>query len=223
MSETIKTPETPTPNNKNAIYISIISAVIVIIALVFVLKGCGNGGNGTNPNHVKHEGTSPAPISVVNEEGNQNDTIKAKTAVRNIKFGQSINKVKKAEAKLKDTLDNPSQTASTEDGYIYLSYRFNPEDIPTFYGAEVSPTSSTAMLMYVFHNEKLIEVRIQYGAIGVNGYDQILAHNNNKFGKATYSRTYSNGSQQSWWKTKNATLDVINQNNEVIAYYRQNN
>lgn len=206
--------------SKSTIYISIITGVIILIAIVFLsTKG---GSNPESSSNNTNNTTTPVPISVVNEEGDQNETIQTKITIRDIKLGKTIKQVKKTEKKLDDTLDNPA-SATSEDGYTYLTYKFNPEATPNFFGADVIPTSNTSMLVYVFYLDELIEARIQYGAIGSDAYESIIAHNNKSFGNATYSRAYSNGTKQSWWKTKDTTLDVICQNGSVVAYYRKNN
>lgn len=208
---------TNSSSNRSTIYIAIITGIIVLVAVIFLATRGGSNGSGNSNNGT----TTPAPISVVNEEGNQEETIKAKIAVRDIKFGKTIKQVKKAEKKLEDTLDNPS-AATSEDGYTYLTYKFNPETTPNFFGTDVLVTDNMAMLVYVFYQDSLIEVRIQYGSIGNAAYEHIVAYNNNEFGKATYSRSYSNGTKQSWWKTNNKHLDVICQNGDVVVYYREN-
>lgn len=124
--------------------------------------------------------------------------------------------------KQKDTLDNPAE-AKSQDGYTYLSYTFNSENPATFFGVQVASSDVNAMLTYVFKGDNLIEVRIQYGNVGSSVYNTIVQTNNANYGNATYSRSYSNGTQESWWKTKDITLDVICQNECVIAYYRTNN
>lgn len=209
--------DTNSASNKNAIYIAIITGVIVLAAIIFlVTRGGSNSSNSAN-----NGTTTPAPISVVNEEGNQEETLKSKIAVRDIKFGKTIKQIKKSEKKMEDTLDNPS-SATSEDGYTYLTYKFNPDAAPSFFGTEVLASANTSMLVYVFYQDSLIEVRIQYGSIGNAAYENIVAYNNNEFGKATYSRSYSNGTKQSWWKTSDKHLDVICQNGDVVAYYRVN-
>lgn len=212
-------------SNKSTIAILVLTGVVlflIILGLILskVIPNIGNGGNANNSD--KANTTVGAVISVVDEKGNQDETINAEIDFRDVKFGSSIKKIKKMESKLDDTLDNPS-TATSNDGYTYLTYSFNKDTSPEFFGTTVSTTSNNAILVYVFYNNSLIEVRVQYGAVGTAGYNAILAASNNSYGQATYSRSYTNGAMQSWWKTSDVTLDVIYQDEDVIAYYKTNN
>lgn len=207
--------------DKNIIYIGVFTiAIIVVIIAIFAMNSSNNNNTVTNVNNVNNQVTTK--LTIVSENGNQEETIKKAIKLRKIDFSKTIEEIKAFEKKQKDTLDNPSE-ATSEDGYTYLSYSFSPENPATFFGVQVAASDANAMLTYVFHNDLLIEVRIQYGNVGSTVYNTIVAANNTTYGNATYSRSYSNGTQQSWWKTKNLTLDVICQNNSVIAYYRTNN
>lgn len=209
--------------DKNMLYIAIFTfIIIVVIVAVLALKpSSGNGSNNAAANNANANNQTVTKLSIVNESGNQEAALDKSIKFRNIKFSNKIDKIKDYEAKQKDTLDNPSE-ATSQDGYTYLSYKFNPENPATFFGTQVAAADSSAMLTYVFKDESLIEVRIQFGAIGASAYDTIVAANNSTFGKATYSRSYNNGTKQSWWKTKDVTLDIIFQEQGVVAYYRAN-
>lgn len=207
---------TKKPIDKNLIYIGVVTAVILAAILIIAIKN-----RSTSDDAGVQEAPTAAKISVISENGNQQATIKADVEVREISFDKTKKEIKAYEKKQKDTLDDPSEATST-DNYTYLSYRFNPEHPANFYGTQVSTTDGAAMLTYVFHGKQLIEVRIQYGKIGEAEYNKLIAANTSSFGEATYSRTYSNGTKESWWKTKKITLDVLCQNEDVIAYYRNN-
>lgn len=86
----------------------------------------------------------------------------------------------------------------------------------------VAPSDPNALLQYVFFNDKLLEIRIQYGSLGETSYETILSDITKKYGDATYSREYSNGNKESWWKTKSITLTAYYQNEGVSVYYRKN-
>lgn len=86
----------------------------------------------------------------------------------------------------------------------------------------VAPSDPNALLQYVFFNDKLLEIRIQYGSLGETSYETILSDITKKYGGATYSREYSNGNKESWWKTKSITLTAYYQNEGVSVYYRKN-
>lgn len=213
--------------DKNMLYIAIFTFIIivVVVAVLALRPSSGNGSNNAAANNANANNASTQAmtiLSVVNENGNQDSILDKSIKFRNIKFSNKIDKIKDYEAKQKDTLDNPAE-AKSQDGYTYLSYKFNPENPATFFGTQVAAADSSAMLTYVFKDESLIEVRIQFGAIGSSAYDTIVAANNSTYGNATYSRSYNNGTKQSWWKTKDVTLDIIFQDQGVVAYYRTNN
>lgn len=213
--------QSSTSIDKNLLYIGVFTvAIIIIVIAVLALKPSSKNNIPTNAggNNVTQTATA---LSVINENGDQKATLDKSIKVRKIDFSKTVKQVKAFEAKQKDTLDNPSE-AKSQDGYTYITYRFNPEKPAMFFGAQVAAADSSSMLTYVFKNESLIEVRIQYGAIGATAYDTIVASNNSTYGQATYSRTYNNGTKQSWWKTKTTTLDVIFQDQGIVAYYRVN-
>lgn len=206
--------------DKNLLYIGVFTIIIIVVIVAVLAINSSNNNNSKNTGANNAQATTG--LSVVAENGDKNKTIDTSITVRKINFSKNLKKVKSFEAKQKDTLANPT-VATSEDGYTYLSYKFNPKKPATFFGTQVAASDPASMLTYVFKDNNLIEVRIQYGNIGVAGYNSIVASNNSTYGNATYSRTYSNETQQAWWKTKKITLDVICQNGEVIAYYRNNN
>ena len=197
--------------NKNLLYIGIATAIILIIILALALRGC----------HSKNEPQPTSVMSVIDEKGNQNATIATEVKVRKISFDKTKKQIMAFEKKQKDTLDNPSESTSSDD-YTYLSYKFNPKNPASFFGAKVLPDDPSAMLTYVFHKKQLIEVRIQYGKIGKSSYNSMVSYNMAEYGESSYSRTYSNGTDESWWRTSKATLDVLCQDDDVIVYYRSN-
>lgn len=207
---------------KNKLYIGLFSLIIVLaILIIFIAKSCSNSGTNSGTNSSASNNAVKS-ISVISESGDQNETIKADIQVRDVKFSKKLKTVKKYESKQKDTDSNPS-VAESNDGYTYLTYKYNAENAPTFFGTKIIATDANAMLVYVFHNNKLIELRIQYGKVGADAYKSIVTNINTTYGNATYSRTYSNATEESWWKTDKVTLDVICQDSGVIAYYRTNN
>lgn len=209
--------------NKNTILIIAASAVVVLIAIIAIALGsCSKDDKGAQ---------ETTALRVVNESGNQDETIDAKIKFRDFDFSMSIKQVKAFEDGMNDTLADPTisssepQEGSNEPVYTYIMYRFNPEDVPTFFGTKVLADNPNACLTYVFEGKKMIEVRVQYGAVDASAYDAVVANNNSQFGNATYSREYSNSSKNSWWKTKKGTLEVIYQfsdanNTGMFAYYR---
>lgn len=205
--------------DKNLIYIGLFSLIIVIALIAIMCTKCSDGNSNTGNNAAV--ATTKKSIYVQSENGDKNGTIDADIKLRDISFSKSINKIKKYESKQKDTVGEPS-IAESQDGYTYLTYKFDSSNPPAFFGTTVSTQESSALLVYVFRNDKLIEVRFQYGNIGPDAYNSIVSNIASTYGQSTYSRTYSNGAQESWWKTKDITLDVICQDLSVIAYYRLN-
>lgn len=212
---------TKNPTDKNKLYIGIFTIIIIIaIIIVAATKGCSSSGTNTNTGSSATNAAAKS-ISVASEQGDQNATLDANIKIRNVKFSKKMKAIKKYESKQKDTDGEPS-VAESNDGYTYLTYKYSADNAPTFFGTQVLPTDINSMLVYVFHNKQLIEVRIQYGNIGKDAYNNIVANINSTYGNATYSRSYSNGTEESWWKTDKTTLDVICQDTGVIAYYRTN-
>lgn len=207
--------------DKNYIYIGIFT-IVAIILIVAVISINSNKNKPTPAPAANNSVQQSTALSVISENGNQRQTLKSDINFRKIKFSKSIKDIKAYEQKQTDTLDNPDENTS-EDGYTYLSYKYNPENPATYFGAQVLPSDINSMLTYVFHNGKLIEIRIQYGSIGSDEFDKIVTSNNSIYGNSTYSRSYSNGTKDLWWKTSKHTLNVICQGGNVIAYYKVNN
>lgn len=206
--------------DKNIIYIAIFTIIIVLLLIIILSIRSLNGTNNTTSINSNATPSSTA-LSILNEQGNVEATLDTAINLRKVSFSKNIKQIKAFEKKQKDTLDSPSESSSA-DGYTYLTYKFNPEKPASFFGTQVAAADTSSMLTYVFKNEALIEVRIQFGALGSTAYDTIVAANNTSYGQATYSRSYNNGTKQSWWKTKDTTLDIIYQTQNIIAYYRLN-
>lgn len=219
-----------TTNNKNAsgkkdnnlLYIIIFSLLIIaaIIIAVILRPGTENSSNGSANNGVTQAATAGS-ISIVSESGAQDATVNSKIPnARKVKFSKSHKDIENYEKKQKDTLDGNYSEAS--DGYSYLTYQFDPQNAPTFFGTNVAAADINALLQYVFYNDSLSEIRLQYGSIGENAYNSIISNISGQYGDSTYSRTYSNGNKESWWKTKTVTLTVYYQDSGVSLYYRKN-
>ncbi len=206
--------------DKNLIFIGVFSFIIIIILAVIIIyrnsdKTSLSSNSGQNTSQVT------TAMTVLSENGDQNATLSADITLRNSEFSTSIKKIKSYEKTQDDTLGEPN-SATSEDGYTYLQYKFNPDNPLSVFGAQVLPSDINAMLTYVFYNKKLTEVRVQYGNIGKSAFDQMVSANNSTYGNATYSRSYSNGTEEYWWKTDDSTLDIIYQTTGVIAYFRSN-
>ena len=106
----VQTPE-PKENNKKLIIIASI-AIVVLIAAFVILGLSFNWFGGKKSNDKSKSATAPT-ISVVETKGAEAKTTKAKIKLRDVKFGDSVKKVKKIEKKQADTLDNPSQASTS--------------------------------------------------------------------------------------------------------------
>ena len=137
-----------------------------------------------------------------------------------------MNQVKKFESKRSITLDNPSEASADSsdkgDTYTYLTYKFNGEKSPAVLGIPVNTDSNTCMLVYVFKNKELTEIRVQYGEVGMDQYNNMINTLTNTYGQASFSRSWSDGSKESWWKSKAYTLDAVCQKNSITLYYKVN-
>lgn len=212
--------------DKNKLYIGIFTLVIIIAVIILLISRCGKDDDTPDTSNNSSNGTVAA-LLVDSETGDQEETIKKKINIpsRKIDFTKSMKDIMKFEEKQEDTLplEDNYKPAQSSDGYTYVMYKFNNVNAPKFFGTQIATSDENAMLTYVFYKEKLTEVRIQYGNVGTNGYNDIIKNITSLYGDPTYSRSYSNGSLESWWKNKSVTLDIICQDAKVIAYYRKNN
>lgn len=206
--------------DNNKLYIAIFTAIIVVAIIVILIVKSGSGDNNADSSASK---ATAAPVSVVATEGSINETIKTTIkSFRKVKFGKSHTEIQKYEKKQKDTLDG--NYASAPDGTAaYLTYRFNTENTPEFFGTRVLADDSNSLLEYVFDkDDKMYEIRLQYGHLSEDVYHTIVSNITGTYGNATFSRTYSHGSKEHWWKTKNFTLTAYYQDTGVSVYLRKN-
>lgn len=206
--------------DNNKLYIAIFTAIIVVAIIVILIVKSGSGDNNADSSASK---ATAAPVSVVATEGSINETIKTTIkSFRKVKFGRSHTQIQKYEKKQKDTLDG--NYASAPDGTAaYLTYRFNSENAPEFFGTKVLTNDSNSLLEYVFDkDDKMYEIRLQYGRLSKDVYNTIVSNITGTYGEPTFSRTYSHGSMEYWWKTKNVTLTAYYQDSGVSVYLRKN-
>ncbi|MBD9056131.1 MAG: hypothetical protein EGR36_09145 [Eubacterium ventriosum] len=236
-----KTPGTAKDNN--ALYILIFTVVVVIGIAVFIFSKNNSSKNDTNnAGAVANNNAGTTVLSVVETNGSLDgeigedetidnyvnffgDSSKKATAKDSI-FDKNINQVKKFESKRSITLDNPSEASADSsdkgDTYTYLTYKFNGEKSPAVLGIPVNTDSNTCMLVYVFKNKELTEIRVQYGEVGMDHYNNLINTLTNTYGQASFSRSWSDGSKESWWKSKAYTLDAVCQKDAITLYYKVN-
>lgn len=207
--------------DNNMLYIAIFTAIIVIAIIVVAIFKFGGKGSDAQSNNTKE---TAAPVSVVATEGAQDETIKKDIKnLRNVKFGKSHKAIQKAEKNMDDTLDG-HYVAAPDGTAAYLTYRFDGKNVPEFFGTKVVPTDNNALLEYVFDkDDKMYEIRLQYGKLSKEIYESIVSNISGTYGKSTYSRTYSHGSVETWWKTKKVTLTAYYQETGVSVYLRKIN
>lgn len=204
-------------NDKNLIYIALFTIIIaVIILLIIFIPKIRN-------RHASNTPTTPAPISIKATEGSQDETIsKSIKNLTDVKFGSTRKSISSYEKKQKGTQDG-SYAASSDGKVAYLTYKFSEKNPPEYFGAQVLPTDSNALLQYVLNEKgKLYEVRLQYGKLSKDSYDAIVSNISGTYGNYTFARTYSNDSAEHWWKTKSITLIAYYQSTGVSVYLRKN-
>lgn len=226
--------------DSNALYILIFTVVLVIAIAVFIFSRNNNSKNDNSV--VSNNNSSVATLDIVESNGslngkmNDDQTINnyvnffegssKKTTAKDSIFNKNIDQIKKFESKRDITLDNPSEASSepSSDGdiYTYLTYKFNRQKSPKILGISINSDSNTCMLVYVFKNKILTEIRVQYGEVGVDQYNILINTLTNTYGQASFSRNWSDGSKESWWKSKLYTLDTVYQRDAITLYYKVN-
>ena len=53
-------------------------------------------------------------------------------------------------------------------------------------------------------------------------YNNMINTLTNTYGQASFSRSWSDGSKESWWKSKAYTLDAVCQKDAITLYYKVN-
>ena len=200
--------------DKNKLYIIIASVVILIAVIVFFFFANGKTKTSNNNSAANNNAATQAQLKIVNEEGDFNATIKAEfEPVRRIKFGTSLKKIQKMEKKHSDTDNGNYQEAQDNSGYGYLTYGFKSDakETPTFFGGNINISDPSANLVYVLKDKKLIEVRVSYGASSAANYDAMVAANTKTYGKPNLTRSYSNGTKITYWRTKKVMLQLYSQ------------
>ena len=135
---------------------------------------------------------TPVPVSVISTEGSQNETIN-----KNIKSIRDV-KFGKSHKAIQKAEKNMNDT-------------------------KVVPTDNNALLEYVFDkDDKMYEIRLQYGKLPKEVYESIVSNISSTYDNSTYSRTFSHGSIETWWKSKNVTLTAYYQETGVSVYIRKN-
>lgn len=225
MSNELKNSDVSSSNNnnkkmdQNKLYIIISTAVILLVVILFLVFSNSNKKNNNNPG--SNSAVQTTQFKILNEQGNFDETIDATfKPVRNLKFGTSLKKIRKAEKKLKDTDEGSLAEAQDGSGYSYLTYHFveGSGEIPQFFGGTINPSAPGSSLMYVLKDKKLIEVRILFGSSTPENYDSIVASNTAEYGQPNLVRSYSNGTKTTFWRTKDIMLGLYSQYEQNGTY-----
>ena len=156
-----KNTQVPEKKESNLKLIIIASAALVALVAVFVILGFTFNWFGTKKDGSK-ETTTPPPVSIVSSKGDEVKTKNIKVSLRDVPFGASIKKVKKYEKGQPDTQNNPSP-AKSNDGYAYLTYTYTPK--AKFFTVKPGTIQDGSLLQYVFKDNKLFDVRMQFGSL----------------------------------------------------------
>lgn len=213
-NKNIQNPE-PKENNKPIIVIA--SIAIVLLVGVFVLLGLSFGWfNGKKSDSAKTTTVQPGQIApnikVLETKGSEDATKKIKISVRDVKFGDTIKKVKAFEKTQEDTLNHPSEAKVKKDGITYLTYIFSPK--AEFYG--VKPGKQGALLQYVFKDKRLFDMHVQFGDISKKDQKKIRTALKNKYGKPTFYEKKEGDIWRELWRSSNK--DINKQTNLRLSY-----
>ena len=152
-------------------------------------------------------------------KGDINSKIDSTITFRDITFDMSEEDVKNLEAKNDDTLDNPTLSKSG-DGYTYIYYTSNP-DSPLKYNNVAVGTQNAPGLTYVFHNDSLEEVRLQFGAIDEASFNSLISSIKGAYGESTFYRA-TNGTETYWWSAQKQLLMLTQDSYSTTIFFRRN-
>lgn len=209
-------------NNTHTTIMSKFIILAIMLVSIFSFAGCGSS-SGNKSQETRLE--TPIPVSKVSSSGSVEKVASGNVKIKNIrkvKFNTKHKSIAKYEQKNKDTENENYNVASDNSGYSYLSYSFNKENAPTFYGVKVVPTDVNAILQYTFKDDKLKETLIQYGNISKDAYTNIVNNIKSTYKNPTYTSELSNGQVENWWKTKDVTLRAVYQQTGVSVFITQN-
>ena len=122
--DNVNNTQAPEPKESNKKIIIISTVVIVALVAAFVIVGLSLGWFGNKTAEKKNSGTIPPQISVLETKGSEDATKKIDISVRDVKFGDTIKKIKAFEKKQEDTMGHPSEATVKKDGITYLTYNF---------------------------------------------------------------------------------------------------
>lgn len=204
-------------SNKSTMYIIGFTLLIAIIIVIFIITRMDNNDT-DNPN------TPAQQASVLNNtpdvtRGANDATIAAEISFREVDFSLSKDQVIDKEKKMEDTLDNPD-IATASDGYEYITFQSNPENLLNYNGFTISTTGTTC-LTYVFHNDNMEEVRLQFGSIDHDTINGLLNNITSQYGENTFYRS-TNGVESYWWKAKEQWLILTTDSVGTTLFFRKN-
>ena len=212
--DNVNNTQAPEPKESNKKIIIISTVVIVALVAAFVIVGLSLGWFGNKTAEKKNSGTIPPQISVLETKGSEDATKKIDISVRDVKFGDTIKKIKAFEKKQEDTMGHPSEATVKKDGITYLTYTFSPK--AKFYGVKPGDATKGALLQYVFKNKRLFDMHIQFGDISKKDQKKVRAALKKKYGKPTFYEKKTGNIWRELWRTANK--DVDKQTNLRLSY-----
>ena len=209
----------PETKENNKLIIIIAACVMAALVAVFVIVGVSLGWfGGKKSDSAKtttvQPGQIPASIKVLETKGSEDATKKIKISVRDVKFGDTIKKVKAFEKTQEDTLNHPSEATVKKDGITYLTYTFSPK--AEFYGVKPGDINKGALLQYVFKNKRLFDMHVQFGDISKKDQKKIRTALKSKYGKPTFYEKKDGDIWRELWRSSNK--DVNKQTNLRLSY-----
>lgn len=205
-------------NNNKTLIIGFTAILIIIIAIVVIFHKKdstetapvvnNNAGNAAVENNIP-DGT----------KGDMDATINTNISYRDVDFSLSQDEVISREEGLDDSLGEPTISKSS-DGYTYIYYASNPSNPLSYNNISVGTTGAPG-LTYVYHNDSLEEVRLQFGQISQDSFNALLAGINTQYGEYTFYRAQS-GTETYWWKSSGEWLMLTKDSYSTSLFLRQN-
>ncbi|MCR5837512.1 MAG: hypothetical protein K6G88_13495 [Lachnospiraceae bacterium] len=209
------------PGNK----LSLNTLLIILATVIFVGGAIGvkmlsshkkdSGSSAVNQNAAT-AATKNIPDAT---KGDIEATIDSVITFRDVTFDMSIDDVKALEDKNEDTLANPAISKSG-DGYTYIYYLSNPEK-PLNYNKINVGSENAPGLTYVFNNDSLEEVRLQFGLIDEATFNSIIGNLKGSYGESTFYRS-TNGTESYWWKSDKQLFMLTRDSYSTTLFYRRN-
>ncbi len=210
-------------NSRNKISLNTI--LIILVTVIFVCGAIGvkmlNTKKKDSGSSAINQNAATAPTKNIPDatKGDVEAKIDSVITFRDIAFDMSIDDVKALEDKNEDTLADPTVSKSG-DGYTYIYYLSNPEK-PLSYNKINVGSENAPGLTYVFNNDSLEEVRLQFGLIDEATFNSLIGTLKASYGESTFYRA-TNGTETYWWKADKQMLMLTQDSYSTTLFYRRN-